>query len=104
MTINFNGEDVVQIIRACSKAKVTRLKMGELEVVFDKVEDGVTIRHEPIVESVTQTLHSNLSSEEPTDKKFIEEFDQELEEANLLLENPTEWERRALLSDNQEVV
>lgn len=95
MTMGFSGKEIVQIISACRKANVTRLKLGELEVFFDGPED-IDKSETVVVENNVLPVNSNLAAEEPNDKKLQDELDRDFEEANLILENPVEWERRAL--------
>jgi hypothetical protein len=96
MMTNISGDDVVQIIRACRKANVTRLKMGELEVLFDITDDEVTFDKSLVVNNNVPPVDSNLVASDKNEEKVQEEIDREIDDFNLILENPVEWERRAL--------
>jgi hypothetical protein len=96
MITNLTGEDLVKIIRTCKSARVSRLKLGELDVKFGDFKE---IDPEPImpVEEVKQlTLDLGTGEGDSGKQALIEKMiNQEIEDANLILEDPTRWEKQA---------
>lgn len=104
-TMILNGEELVKVIHACKQAKVTSLKLGDLEVQFSLTTKQKTeIEKVPSVNLDLNTSDNELPSQNFTEaeKKMLSEFDKQLEMEDLVVSDPTEWERQALLTKGLE--
>lgn len=102
------GKGLVEVIRACKEAHVARLKVGDIEVNFNVVYNAESTEHSDednsdIVPPVTDVLKSDKKSDEESEKRLMAEIDREIEEANLIIEDPTKWEQQATSQIAEEV-
>jgi hypothetical protein len=86
MTQGFTAKEIVSIIAACHKSRVTKVRWGELHLDFHvegEVHLDATLK-EPLATDIDKTL----KAEDP--------FVGELEKQTLLMEDPAEFERQLM--------
>jgi hypothetical protein len=93
-------EELSDIIKLCSKSGVSRLKVGEIEINFTEN----TEKREKLAEK-TVKVRDNPKGRAEVEQESIGRDEQKLKEDyvdNLLLEDPSEYERLAIQGELDE--
>jgi hypothetical protein len=92
--------DLVKIIKACRLAGVSKFKSGDTEIDFlrtspqeTKTADLAQLEFPAINKEV---LHTDTQNTIGAGEEELKKIDEEIEEANLVLEDPLAWERAEL--------
>lgn len=94
--MNLIGDDLVKIIKACKTAKVSELKIGDIEIKFSE-SDKASFKPKSF-----ENLPNDLESYSGLDESATEvepPKNKEDDDENLLLMDPSEWEKQAMLSE-----
>ena len=102
--MKLSGEDLVKIIKSCKSANVSHLKIGDIDISFDgkarnksktleTSSDDLLLKADDTNKQLVLTELSNEAQSEREKNESDISFDEDL---NLILNDPTEWERRAM--------
>jgi hypothetical protein len=105
--MQLTGAEICKIIKACSEAGVTSLKLGELELHLGEVkqehhyhlpqkENENEYNYTPLEYSAIMGPQASVPKAESEENETQPQEDQELEDALLMFEDPSEWQRRQL--------
>jgi hypothetical protein len=87
--MEINAADLVSIIKACREANVTHFKTDKVEFFLEgeaKVQAESIVTHSAVTDFTPYIVDQPLTEDEKREMA-------EIEDANLLFDDPVEWER-----------
>ena len=89
--MEINATDLVAIIAACREAKVYSFKTGDVTIEFMRADEEIMNITAP---QIYTDILANREAQVLTPDEVAERA--EIEDANLLFEDPTAWEREQM--------